>query len=138
MNVTQTDTKVGQLPLICGEDLTGKEGLLGKLTTTGVLLPTAITDITPYIVVGGEVITVEGQFKPLTNNENARVFAKGAGSKGASLVLANPATPADKGKVRALPVASGTYRVLAIAEEDFVDGQLVKLRPCSVGNIVVA
>lgn len=55
-----------------------------------------------------------------------------------ALVLADPGTAADKGKVRVLPAAAGTYRVLAIAEEKGVDGQLVLCRPAMVGNVVVS
>ena len=54
-----------------------------------------------------------------------------------TLVLADTATPADKGKVRALPSAAGTYRGLALAEEAGVDGQLVLARPAMLGGIVV-
>ena len=53
------------------------------------------------------------------------------------LVLADVGTAADKGKVRALPTAGGTYRGLAIAEEAGVDGQLVLARPEMIGNITV-
>jgi hypothetical protein len=52
-------------------------------------------------------------------------------------VLADVATAADKGKVRALPVAAGTYRGLAIAQEAGVDGQMVLSRPAMLGDIVV-
>ena len=48
------------------------------------------------------------------------------------------ATLADKGKVRVLPVAPGTYRGLGIAEQVGVDGQLVLVRPALIGNITVA
>ena len=40
--------------------------------------------------------------------------------------------------VRLIPTAGGTYRVIAIAEEAGVDGQLVLCRPCSVGNVLVS
>jgi hypothetical protein len=54
------------------------------------------------------------------------------------LVLADCTLEADRGKVRALPTAAGTYRGLALAEEAGVDGQLVLARPAMIGNIVVA
>jgi hypothetical protein len=115
MYPTQSDTKHGQIPLNCGVDLTDKEGFLVKLGTTGALLPTAIADIPPYLCVSGEALNVTGQFEPFSGEANRRVYAKGAGSRGDQLVLADPATPADAGKLRALPVAGGTYRVVAIA-----------------------
>ena len=57
---------------------------------------------------------------------------------GDQLVLADVATPADKGKVRVLPATAGTYRVLGIAEQVGVDGQLVLFRPVMIGNVTVA
>ena len=54
------------------------------------------------------------------------------------IVLADTGTAADKGKVRALPAAAGTYRGLGIAEEKGVDGQLVLFRPAMIGNVTVA
>jgi hypothetical protein len=40
--------------------------------------------------------------------------------------------------VRVLPAGAGTYRVIAIAEEKGVDGQLVLSRPCMVGNVTIS
>ena len=54
------------------------------------------------------------------------------------MVLADVATAADKGKVRVLPAAAGTYRGLGIAEQVGVDGQLVLVRPAPIGNITVS
>ena len=51
--------------------------------------------------------------------------------------LFRAAIGADRGKVRALPGAAGTYRGLAIAEEAGVEGQLVLARLAPIGNIVV-
>ncbi|CAN5352516.1 hypothetical protein BH09VER1_BH09VER1_28470 [soil metagenome] len=137
-SATQSDTKNGKLPLICGEDLTLKEGYLCTLTSTGALLPTAITDLVPFLCDAGDVLGESGDFIPFTGEKNHRVWAKGAGSKGDRLVLADPGTAADKGKVRVLPGATGTYLVIAIAEEDFEDGQLVKVRPVPTLSTAVA
>lgn len=136
-DITQSDTKQGVLSLLCAADLTGKEGLLVELVSTGAQLPNANTDITPFICVGGDIANNRGQFLPLSSVGNARVIAKGAGSRGDQLVLADVATAADKGKLRAIPATTGTYRVYGIAEEDFVDGQLVKFRPYPVGNVTI-
>lgn len=133
----QTDIKIGQLPLVCGEDLTTKDTLLCTLGATGAKLPAAVADITPYLCVAGEAAGQNGQFEPFEPSRNFRVVAKGGGTKGDQLVLADPSTPDDAGKLRALPAAPGTYRVIAIAEEDFVDGQHAKVRPCPVGNVTV-
>jgi len=142
MNVSQSDIKVGLIPLNCGEDLTGLEGRLVKLAAgpgpkAEALLPTANTDITPFLCVSGDEEDQEGSFQPFTGEQNHRVRANGLGSAGDRLVLADTATPADKGKVRALPAAPGTYEVIAIAEEDFVDEQLVKCRPIAARSVTV-
>ena len=63
---------------------------------------------------------------------------KGTCNPGDVLVLADVATAADKGKVRTLPTAAGTYRGLGIAEQVGVDGQLVLVRPALIGNITVS
>ena len=65
--------------------------------------------------------------RPLTPNRTVRVIAKGTGNPGDLLVLADGVTTAaDKGKVRKVPDDDGTYRLVGIAEEAFVDGQLVR------------
>jgi hypothetical protein len=142
MNSNQGDTRTGQIPLNCGEDLTGKEGHLVKLADGGniaeALLPTAITDITPFVCVSSGTLDTLGQFQPFTGEKNHQVRTKGTGSAGDQLVLADTGTAADKGKLRKLPATTGTYRVLAIAEADFVDGQLLKVRPIPFLSVTVA
>ena len=64
--------------------------------------------------------------------------AQGTCNPGDVMVLADTGTAADKGQVRALPAAAGTYRGLGIAEEKGVDGQLVLFRPAMIGNVTVA
>ena len=67
---------------------------------------------------------------------HARLVAKGAGNPGDLLVLADGVTTAaDKGKVRK-PTTTGTYRLVGVAEEAFVDGQLVRMRP-TFGSVTV-
>jgi hypothetical protein len=125
--MTQSNTRAGSFPVLAGEDLTGKAGYLVKMThDTGVpevKLPAAITDITPYVVGEGE--------------RNTRMKLKGTCNPGDQLVLAAIAG-SDAGMVRLIPTAGGTYRVIAIAEEAGVDGQLVLCRPCAVGNVLVS
>ena len=73
----------------------------------------------------------------MTPNRSVRIVAKGTGNPGDLLVLADGATvAADKGKVRKVPATAGTYRLVAIAEEAFADGQLVKARP-TFGTVTV-
>lgn len=137
----QTNTRQGDFPVLAGEDLTGKEDYLVKLThDTGVpevKLPEANADYAFYVVTEGAADTKNVSVRPLEAGRNVRIKLKGTCIPGDSLVLADVATAADKGKVRALPTTHGTYRVLAIAEEAGVDGQTVLCRPAMIGNITV-
>jgi len=139
---TQSNTRGGKFAVLAGEDLTGKAGFLVALThDTGVpevKLPSAVTDLTPYLVDGEAVDAALCEVIPLEDSRNVRIVLKGTCNPGDQLVLADTGTAADKGKVRALPASAGTYRVIAIAEEKGVDGQLVLSRPCMVGNVTVA
>lgn len=121
----QTNTKAGNLSF-ASANLIGKEGLLVKLTETGLALPEDITDITPYVVVDGG--QTESSVKPLNRGEQVRIFLKGICAQGALLMAADPATPDDAGKVRALPSTTGSYEVIGIAEESGEDGQAVLVR----------
>lgn len=128
--------------MLAGEDLTGKEGCLVKMGhDTGVpevTLPAANSDLALYLLMedgaDGKLVTV----RPVQPDRNVRLILKGTCNPGDVMVLADVATAADKGKVRALPVAAGTYRGLGIAEQVGVDGQLVLVRPALIGNITVA
>ncbi len=134
---TQSNTQGGPIIMDTADDLTGKEGRLVKLGSTGLAEVAAITDRTPYLV--DEVLTsAKAAVIPLTAGKNSRVVAKGTGSKGDVLVLADPSTAADKGKLRKLPATTGNYHAVAIAEEDFVDGQLVLCRKIDRELIEVA
>lgn len=141
MTVTQSNTTIGALPKNSGADLTGKEGRLVKLQDGGtkaeVILPAAITDRVLFVIDDGAVEDKPSSVIPFEPSRNIRVRAKGAGSGGDALVLAAIAGD-DAGKLRALPAAAGTYHVLAIAEEDFVDGQLALVRPTSREAVVVS
>ena len=138
----QSNTRIGKFPVLAGEDLTGKEGCLVELThDTGVpevKLPAADTAVTPYILDEGAADAALVQVIPLEQNRNVRIPLKGTCNPGDQLVLADTGTAADKGKVRVLPATGGTYRVIAIAEEKGVDGQLLLCRPCMVGNVTIS
>ena len=128
--------------MLAGEDLTGMAGRLVKMThDTGVpevKLPAANTDYAVYVMIEGGVDAALVSVRPVEAGRNVRVALKGTCNPGDLLVLADVATAADKGKVRALPAVAGTYRGLAIAEQVGVDGQLVLARPAMIGNITVA
>lgn len=133
---TQSNTQSGPITMDSAADLTGKEGRFVKLGSTGLAEVAAIADRTPFVV--DEVISAtKAAVIPFTAERNVRVKAKGTGSKGDVLVLADPTTAADKGKLRAIPTANGTYHTVAIAEENFVDGQLVLVRKIDREAIVI-
>jgi hypothetical protein len=140
MNPTQSNTQRGRIVRIAGADLTSKEGYLCRLTNNGgvpaVNLPAAITDVPTYIVDDGGIAGAEISIDPLTSERQFRIPLKGACDPGDALVLAAIAG-ADPGKLRKLPTATGTYRVIFRAEEKGVDGQLVLCRPSPEGNVIV-
>ena len=139
--MSQTNTRVGDLPVTAGEDLTGKEDRLVELVNSSgaaVQLPSANTDYALYLLVEGAASGENVTVRPLTPERNVRVLLKGTCNPGDTLVLADVGTAADKGKVRALPASAGTYRGLLIAEEAGVDGQLVLARPNPIGNLTVS
>ena len=140
--MSQSNTRAGDVRVLAGESLVGKEGRLVKLThDTGVAevtLPAANGDYAVYVVVEGAADAARVSVRPLQPDRNVRLVLKGTCNPGDVLVLADVGTSADKGKVRALPASAGTYRGLALAEEAGVDGQLVLARPAMIGNITVS
>lgn len=141
MEVTQSNTIIGRLQKTSAVDLTGKEGRLAVLSDSvgaaRVGLPVAITDRPLFVIDEGAALGEKSHVIPLSPDRQIRVKAKGAGAGGAPLCLAAIAGD-DAGKLRAVPVAAGTYHIEAIAEEDFVDGQLVLVRRCSREAVLVA
>ena len=136
--MSQSNTRAGDIRVLAGEDLTGKEGYLVKMThdsgVAEVKLPAAVSDYAVYVVIeaaeDGELCTV----RPIFGNRNVRIKLAGTCNPGDFMCLAAIAN-SDNGQVRALPAASSTYRGLGIAEEAGVDEQLVLVRPVSLGNI---
>jgi len=109
----------------------------GELVVTR---PAANNDPAIYLLIYGSALGLPATVRPMTPNRSVRITAKGTGNPGDLLVLADGVSvAADKGKVRSkssLTAGSGTYRLVAIAEEAFVDGQLVKSRP-TFGTVTV-
>ena len=141
--MSQSNTRVGDIRVLAGADLTGMEDRLVVMGQNAgvaqVTLPAANSDLALYVLTedgdSGDLVAV----RPLQPDRNVRVVLKGICNPGDVLVLADVATAADKGKVRVLPAAAaGTYRGLGIAEQVGVDGQLVLVRPAMIGNITVA
>lgn len=143
MNPTQSNTQAGKIKNIkAGADLTGLEGylvLILAVANVGVIkLPAAITDVPGFVLDEGGASGEEVSVDPLSPDRQFRIKGKGVIAPGAAMVLAAIAG-ADAGKLRQLPVAAGTYRVIARCEElaPTVDGQLVLCRWSPEGNIVV-
>jgi len=139
--MSQSDTRTGSFRMLAGEDLTGKEGRLVKMTHDGgvpeMKLPDDNGDYAVYAVTDGGADGGNVDVVPLAAGANARLALKGTCNPGDVLVLADTAVAADRGKVRALPAAAGTYRGLGIAEEKGVDGQFVLCRPALIGPVTV-
>jgi len=139
--MSQSNTRAGDIRVLAGEALTGKEGYLVALTHDGgvaeVKLPAAITDYALYVVIEGAADAANVSVRPLQPDRNVRLKLKGVCNPGDVLVLAAIAG-SDAGMVRALPSSAGTYRGVALAEEAGVDGQLVLARPAMIGNITVS
>ena len=127
--MSQSNTRVGDIRVLAGEALTGKEGYLVRLTHDAgvpeVKLPAALTDYGLYVVTEGAADAALVSVRPIEAGRNVRLKLKGTCNPGDVLVLATIAT--DAGKVMAIP-ASATSRGLAIAEEAGVDGQFILAR----------
>jgi hypothetical protein len=132
MNPTQSNTVQGSRKFNSGESLVGKEGYLVALVDGGsiaeLLLPLSVLTLCLFLVDMGVAEDENSDAQPLVTGDERRIKAKGGGSAGDVLVLADPSTPADKGKVRTVPATEGAYFSPGVAQEDFVDGQLVLAR----------
>ena len=142
--MSQSNTKEGDLLIAANEDLSALADVLvapynnaGQLSVTR---PVANNDYAVYVLVYGAPSGGLATVRPLSPSRSVRVVAKGTGNAGALLVLADGVTTAtDRGKVRSsasLTAGAGTFRLVGIAEEAFVDGQTVKVRP-TFGSITV-
>lgn len=135
MNPDQTNTKpAGPFPVLAGEDLTGKRSRLVVLTHDNgvpeVKLPASNLDLALYQLCEAGLDTAEVEVEPLiSGGRHRRIPLKGACNPGEIAVLADVATPADKGMVRKLPAGAGIYVQVGIFEEVGVDGQNVLVRP---------
>lgn len=136
-NPGQTDTKRGEvtLPAASGMPSTNIQNLLAKIVTNTVAqfsLPAAQGDLAFWAISQSVNGNVSAEVPSL--NENCRLYAYGTGNAGDILILADPVanSGAQAGMVRSTvgshAPSSGTYNRIGIAEEIFVDGQLVKTR----------
>lgn len=133
MYPSQTNTKSGVFVDKAAENLTGKEGRLVALSASGVSLNASASVAQPYLLVDGGTAGDAVAVLPLCQELPVRIPLVGACAKGDTLVVADPATAANKGAVRVLPTAAGTYGIVGLAEESGVDGQTVLVRPYLTG-----
>lgn len=137
--MSQSNTRVGDIRMKAGGNLTGKNGYLAKITDVfgpAVDLVKFAGERPLYVVTDGVAQGNLATIRPLDPNRNIRVILAGTCNPGDTLV-AVVESPVNNGKVMALPTEAGTYMGVALAEEAGVDGQLVLARPAMIGNIVV-
>ena len=129
----QNNVRQGLFPAVAAEDLSAMADRIVEITHADgalrVQLPTSDDSRALALLVEGAAAGSDCLCLPLNSDQQIRVTAKGAGNPGDSLCLADVATPADAGMLRALPEAADTYRVFAICEEEFADGGLLLARP---------
>ena len=135
LNPSQSNTRQGVITLLAKDALTGLEGRLCQVVNDGgvakAAVPTAVTTICIFIVAAGAAAASEVQIEPIASNDQCRVRAYGTGNAGDILVLADPTanSGAQAGMVAKIGATAGQYFSPGIAEEAFVDGQLVLVRP---------
>ncbi len=142
--MSQSNTHEGDLLLPVGEDLSAYADVLVAIYNSSgqpsVTRPVANNDFAIFVLIYGATPGNKATVRPLQPNRSVRVTASGAGNPGDLLVLADGVTtPASRGQVRSkatLTAGSGTYRLVGIAEEAFVTGQLVRMRP-TFGTVTV-
>lgn len=143
MNPDQSGVRQpGPITVKSNDDLSAARSRLVQLgALSGALVATLPTDDTPNalaILHEGGVSLAAVDVEPFNPPKAFRVRLKGTCNPGDQLVLADPSTAADKGKLRALPAAAGTYKLRAIALEAGVDGQLLECLPAGPASITVS
>jgi len=128
LNPGQTNTKQGAIILPASVDLTGKENLLLKIVNSAgaakFALPTAVTDIAPYVCASGDIAGNDTSAEAPNTNENCRVKLDGTCVPGDKLCLSST----NYGRLYVPAASAGSLLVEYIAEESGVDGQTVLVR----------
>lgn len=142
LNPLQSNTKKGDIVLPAHSDLTGKENyLVAVVNDSGKAkldLPSSTDDLAVYVLASGATAGNDAAAESPSENENFRAVLKGTCVPGDKLVLADPTTAADAGKLRKQPTTAGTWRLFAVAEESGVDGQFILARRVSERTTVVS
>lgn len=133
---TQTNTKVGDIKFAAPASLDGKEGLIAVLGSTGPVLPSAITQDAFGVITEGDDGAQNVTIRPLSPLSNVRAYLTGTCAVGDRISLDDGST-GTWGNIRKTPTTTGTWRIIGIAEEAGVAGQLLRFRPYSAGTITV-
>jgi len=133
---TQTNTKSGDIKFTATSSQDGKEGLLVKLTSTTVVVPSSVNDDPFGVVVEGDDGALGVTIRPLSPMQNVRTYLTGTCNPGDRLSLDDGST-GTWGNIRKTPTTTGTWRIIGIAEEAGVAGQLLRWRPYSAGTITI-
>jgi hypothetical protein len=129
---SQSNTVRGPFQIIGNSDLSACLGFLVKAVesnpagTAWADLPSSQSDICIGVIVDADGEGDEQQVQPLTPDQEIRIFAHGTGAAGAVVVLAGTG---QFGKVITLPAGAGHYFSPGVAMDDWVDGQLLRIRP---------
>ena len=138
----QSNIQKGPLTLLANVDLTGMEDRLVNIVSDGGVakfdLPAANTDECNFVLTQGGAADTPVSAVPVTAEGQIRVVSEGAIAVGERVCLADVATPADKGMVRALPAAAGDYRCFARCEGASSDGSLALLRKSDAETVTVS
>ncbi|MFM2241535.1 MAG: hypothetical protein RLZ97_390 [Verrucomicrobiota bacterium] len=127
----QSNTQEGPFEVLAGENLTGMEGRVVKLThdsgTPEVILPNDVADEADYLLLAGGADGAMVTVVAIDRSQPVRIRLDGTCNPGDKLTLA-AINGTNDGKVRTVPATADTYWVAFRAEEAGVDEQLVKAR----------
>lgn len=128
--MSQANTKEGDIRPLAGEDLLCADVLLFGCDLDGefaVRRPTHPRDLVLFVLLYGERKGENVTVRPLSTDRSVRVVAKGKGRPGEVLRIECDGT----GRVVANQDANWDWQgsIVGVAEEAFVDGQTVKMRP---------
>lgn len=127
---TQNNTQPGFITGVADGVLTDLEGRLLKITADGYAVPSTVYDLALFLLLDGAADEGRIALHQVSPESNVRIRANGTGSKGDVLVLCDPSASAgvNAGKVQTVGTTEGRYFSVGIAEEDFIDEQLVLVR----------
>lgn len=130
--MSQANTKEGDVMIFAGENLTGCEDMLaapfdldGQLAVRRPMVGDRPIYLILYGCRYGSFVTC----RPLNPERSVRIVARGAGRPADPLVIADFDSKLHSGKVRAAGPEDEGRAIVGLAEEAFVDGQTVKMRP---------